>query len=91
MCSPFMLNAILHCHLAQYESPNSQNMLNNLYVDNIVTGCSSEAEAINYYNEARTIMKSAHFNLRSWASNSALLMDRENRDNVVDTNNPVNI
>jgi len=64
VCSPFMLNATLHCHLAQRESPTSQNMLNNLYVDNIATKCLSEAEAVNYYNEARTIMKSAHFNLR---------------------------
>jgi len=52
----------LHCHLAQRESPTSQNMLNNLYVDNIVTGCSSEAEVVNYYNEVRTIMKNAPFN-----------------------------
>jgi len=86
-----MLNATLHCNLAQKESPTSQNMLNNLYVDNIVTGCSSEAEAVNYYNGARTIMKSAHFNLRRCASNNSLLMDRANRDKVVDTNNPVNI
>jgi len=36
-------------------------------------------------------MKSAHFNLRSWASNGSLLMDRAYRDKVADTNNPVNI
>ena len=91
MCSPFMLNAALHCHLAQYKSPTAQNTLANLYVDNIVSGCPSESEAISYYNKARSIMKGAHFNLRSWASNSSRLMDQASRDKVTDTNNPVNV
>ena len=42
VCSPFMLNAALHCHLAQYNSPTAQSMLANLYVDNVVSGCPSE-------------------------------------------------
>ena len=89
--SPFMLNASLHCHLAQHRLPTAQNMLANFYVDNIVSGCPSESEAISYYNEARSIMKDAHLNLRSWASNSTLLMDQANGDKVTDTNNPVNV
>jgi len=51
-CTPFMLNAALHCHLAQYNSPTAKKMIANLYVDNVVSGCPSEFEAISYYNEA---------------------------------------
>ena len=62
-----------------------------LYVDNVVSGCPSESEAISYYNEARSIMNGAHFNLRSWASNSSQLMDQASRDKISDINNPVNV
>jgi len=86
-----MLNAALHCHLAQYNSPTARKMIANLYVDNVVSGCPSELEAISYYNEARSTMSGAHFNLRSWASNSPRLMDQANRDKVADANNPVNV
>ena len=89
--SPFMLNAALHCHLAQYKSPTAENMLTNLYVDNIVSGCSSESEATSYYSKARSIMNDAHLNLRSWASNSPQLMEQANRDNVADNSSPVNV
>ena len=71
VCSPFMLNAALHYHLAQHNSPTAQRMLANLYVDNVVSGCPSESEAVSYYKDARTIMSGAHFDLRSWASNSS--------------------
>ena len=70
ICSPFMLNAALHCHLSQYSSSTAKDMLSNLYVDNIVSGCPSESEAVQYYRDACSLMKDAHFNLRSWASNS---------------------
>ena len=37
VCSPFMLNATLYYHLSQYRSSIAQDMLTNLYLDNIVT------------------------------------------------------
>ena len=82
VCSPFMLNAALHCCLAQYTSPTAENMFTNLYVDNIVSGCPSESEAIRHYSKAHSIMNDTYLNLRSWASNSSQLMDRANRDKV---------
>ena len=57
VCSPFMLNATLQYHLSRYKSNIAQDMLTNLYVDNIVTGCESEEEAVQYYNTARSIMR----------------------------------
>ena len=86
-----MLNAALHCHLSQDRSPTVHNMLTNLYVDNIVSGCQSESEALLYYNNARSIMKGAHFNLRSWGSNSHQLTEQASKDKVVDSSNPVNV
>ncbi|XP_065900135.1 uncharacterized protein [Dysidea avara] len=47
--SPFMLNAVLRYHLEQYKSMVSHDMLSNLYVDNIITGCDSEQVSLDYY------------------------------------------
>jgi len=86
-----MLNATLHCHLSQYKSPTAQDMLANLYVDNIVSGRQSEEDAILYYNTAHSIMKDAQFNLRSWASKCHKLVNQACQDKVNDANNPANI
>ena len=91
VCSPFMLNATLHCHLSQYRFSIAQDMLTNLYVDNIVTGCESEEDAILYYNTARSIMKEAQFSLRSWASNNRKLINLAAQDKVDDGNSTVNV
>ena len=40
----------------------SNNMLSNLYADNIISGCET---AVDYYRQARTIMGEARLNLRS--------------------------
>ena len=66
-------------------------MLSNLYVDNIVSGCQSEEDAILYYNTARSIMKDAQFNVRSWASNSHKLINQVAHDKVNGNNNPINV
>ena len=91
VCSPFMLNAVLHNHLSKYRSNAAHDMPLNLYVDNIVTGCQSADETIQYYHSARSIMKEAHFNLRSWASNSRDIVDLASKDRVTDNSNPVNV
>ena len=70
--SPFMLYAALHCHLTHCSSTTSKDLLQNLYVDNILSGCSTEEESIVYYTEARKALSDANFNLRSWASNCTI-------------------
>ena len=40
--SPFMLNAALSFHLTQNASPVSKDLLNDLYVDNVLSGCATE-------------------------------------------------
>ena len=51
--SPFVLNAVLQHHLNQYISAVSLDMLTNLYVDNVISGCDTEQEVVHYYKESR--------------------------------------
>jgi len=48
-CSPFMLNAALIYHLSQRDSEVAHDVLNNLYVDNLVSGCHTEQGALKYF------------------------------------------
>ena len=88
--SPFMLNATLH-HLQQFNSPIAVSMLTNLYVDNVISGCNSHDQAIQYYQKARSIMSDANFNLRAWASNCPQLSTLAKQDKIADENTTVNI
>ena len=89
--SPFILNATVLHHLDQYETDVSQDMQDNLYVDNVFSGCNTEDEAISYYHEARSIMHDANFNIRTWASNSSQLHTQATADNVADPSTNVNL
>ena len=91
VCSPFMLNAILLFHLSQYSSTTAKDMLENLYVDNIITGRESDEAAVCYYSTARTIMSEANFNLRSWASNNNKLKEQVKEDGTGAESGPVNV
>ena len=67
------------------------DMKNNLYVDNIISGCCSEEAILHYYKEATSIMSEASFHLRSWASNSQKLQTIAKADRVLDSNTTVNL
>ena len=73
--SPLMLNATIQYHLEHFNSPVSLDMKKKMYVDNVISGADTEKSAVNYYQEGRTIMNDAKFNLRSWASNCSALQD----------------
>jgi len=90
-CSPFMLNAALTFHLQQYPSPVSTSLLRSLYVDNVVSGCDTEQETIQYYLKSRTLMNKSNFNLRSWASNCQSLRDLAKQHNVADEKEVVKV
>ena len=89
--SPFMLNATLDLHLSKFSSQVAQDMKTNLYVDNLISGCNSEKEAIDYYKKARSILCEAKFNLRSWSSNSCQLRAVTSKDQTNDPNECVNL
>ena len=89
--SPFMLYAALHSHLTRYNSATSTDILQNLYVDNILSECSTGEASLVYYTEARHILSEANFNLWSWASNSDQLCAAAKKDEVADRNERVNV
>jgi len=86
-----MLFATLNYHLLQHDTSVSHNIRHNLYVDNVVTGCNTEEEAVQFYQEARSILSDAKFNLRAWASNSQQLVEMSRQDGTLDSSNPVNV
>ena len=69
-----MLNATLHHHLDKHNTNIAQDMKENLYVDNLISGCDTEVDAVAYYEEARSTISQGKFNLRSWASNSFMVI-----------------
>lgn len=89
--SPFMLNATLDLHLKKFSSPVAEDMKANFYVDNLISGCDSEQQAINYYEQSRSIMCKANFNLRSWSTNSPKLHVITKEQKTNDPNTCVNL
>ena len=66
-------------------------MKENIYVDNILSGCNAEEELVQYYTQARTIMGKAKFNLRSWSSNSKRLQQLAAEEKTGDPHTTVGI
>ena len=89
--SPFMLFATLNYHLQQYNNPTSHDIQCNLYVDNVVTGSDSESQALQFYQQSRSMLSEAKFNLRAWASNSQMLMKAAQQDGTADENTLTNV
>ena len=89
--SPFMLNAALHFHLRKYSTPVATDIEDNLYVDNVISGCNLETEAVDYYNQARSILSQAKFNLRSWASNNKQVQVLAQGHNVAEKDDTIKI
>ena len=89
--SPFMLNATLQLILNKDGSMVANDIRQNLYVDNVVSGCNNKDSAVQYFNKARSTLSKARFNLRSWASNSQRVMTIAHNDNVADDKTIVNV
>ena len=86
-----MLAAVLNLHLSKTTSPVANDMKQNIYVDNILSGCDTEAELMQYYTQARKIMGKAKFNLRSWSSNNHNLQRLVDEEKTGDPNTTVGI
>ena len=75
--SPAILGAVISHHLNKYKETLPElvsKMQESLYVDDLVSGTSTVAEAVNFYTEARRVMSAAGMNLRKWKSNSEELL-----------------
>ncbi|VDI25013.1 Hypothetical predicted protein [Mytilus galloprovincialis] len=82
--SPFILNSVLQKHLRENRCEYTDTLMNDLYVDNILSSFPTESALLKYFDTSRDLFTRAGFNLRSWASNSQLLRDRANSHNVLD-------
>ena len=73
--SPMTLGAVLLEHFQHYNDPVAVDLSHKLYVDNLLSGVQTEAEATAYYHKALEIMKEGHFVLRQWSTNSPNLLE----------------
>ncbi|XP_053395800.1 uncharacterized protein LOC128555967 [Mercenaria mercenaria] len=78
--SPFLLGATVQSHMDTYNTDLAQQVKDNMYVDNLITGTSTEGEAIHFY-----MFGKASMNLREWISNSDIVNKYIPSDSRADT------
>ena len=74
--SPFLLNGTIRHHLSSFaiEDPSFvQKMINDFYVDDLITGENTVGDAYTLYEKARDRMACGGFRLRKWLTNDAVL------------------
>ena len=84
-CSPYLAIATIHYHLQKYAETHPhivKELLENTYVDDVISGAKTIEEAIESYEAEVDIMKAAGMKLRKWSSNHPLLTQRFKDDNV---------
>ena len=68
--SPFLLAATVRHHLSIADVPDAQELLRNIYVDNLFIGATSPDEALHKYTATKKLFSAASMNAREWSSNS---------------------
>ena len=85
-CSPFILNATISKHFSENKHMWVSEILEkDLYVDNVISSFEDECTVIDYFRDARKLMDSAGFNLRSWRPNSSTLRELAEAKAVADS------
>ncbi|XP_013161253.1 PREDICTED: uncharacterized protein LOC106113074 [Papilio xuthus] len=85
-CAPYLAVKTLQ-RLADEETHNfpkaSEITKRDYYIDDLMTGCNTEEEAKNIYDEMNNLMMSGGFQLQKWSSNSTELLQYigENKNN----------
>jgi len=75
--SPFILNATIKFHLNKFEKDVvTEELDENLYVDDWLSGADGEEEATSMVEEASDIMSSCSMNLTKWGSNKKVVLDQ---------------
>lgn len=78
--SPFLLNATIKHHLESFPSSEIvEELKDNLYVDDWLSGADSDEEGCVKFNKARAILSKASMSLTKWNSNSKTLRDQFNQ------------
>ncbi len=83
-CSPFILLSVIKHHLKVFPTPTAIDMDLNISVDNLISGCDSTEEALDYYVMSNSILIKAGLNLQSWSSNEQTINVRAVEDGVAD-------
>lgn len=74
--SPFLLNATIRLHLQKYNNWIAKSIEQNIYVDNVITGCHTVEKALEFYSQAKEIFTDASMNLREWTTNDATVHEK---------------
>ena len=75
-CSPFLLNVTIQHHLSSISlSPAANELQDNMYVDDFLSGVDSEAESGALIRNSISIMDQAGMSLSKWCSNSSSVAD----------------
>lgn len=77
--SPFLSNSTIRYHLEQYLSSHPdliKKLIDSFYVDDVVTGASTEEATFKVYTDSKKILKDGAFNLRKFRTNSQSLQHR---------------
>jgi hypothetical protein len=75
--SPFLLNATIKHHLTKYPTSVAvQELAQNLYVDDWLTGANTEEEVHKMFREAMDIMDQAGMCLSKWNSSSLIIHEK---------------
>ena len=69
------LGAVLLKDLQRYNHPVAVDSSQKLYVDNLLLGVQSEAEALAFVDQPSEIMQEGHFILHQWYTNSVALQE----------------
>jgi len=85
------LATVLDLHLGKSTSPVAADTKQNIYVDNILSGCNTEDELLTYNKPFRQHMSQVNFNLWSWSSNSRCLQAVTARDKTNDPHTTVGL
>lgn len=79
-CSPFLMNATIKYHLAQYADCRVKaELMECLYADDWLSGADTEEEAASLLQEACSVMNAAGMELTKCSSNASLLLDGDRR------------
>ena len=90
-CSQFLLNATLMHHLKSLKCRTSDELLRNIYVDNVQNSFHTEKNAIEFYENSRKLLSEAGFPLEQWSTNSPKLIDKINEFKGVTKNESSNV
>lgn len=81
-CSPFILNAVLLKHAQSHDSEISQKLIQDIYVDNVLSSVPDVQTAEKFYKESNALLAEGGFKLRQWSSNSVKIRQQAMADEL---------